>query len=253
MKSSAKRNGIILLILLLALSVGFFAFFYLHSGENSIDAEISEQRKLYAEIMPTLPDNSDESTKYTAVDYLADARSVNSEVVAWITIPDTNIDFPIVQTTDNDFYLTHSFEMADSNLGVPFLDYRNHSDFSDFNSIVYGHNMSKERMFAHVNSFRDKTYFSSHRAGTLILPDRICSVEFVCCAVVRKDCEIYQNICMTDPQKLAFMKELSANAFCSIEFEEEQLIKENLLILSTCTSVNSDMRTVLVGVICDRW
>lgn len=66
-------------------------------------------------------------------------KNKNNDTVAWINVNNTNINYPVVQTDNNDYYLTHSFDKTNNEAGWVFLDYRNDSSFSDKNTIVYAH------------------------------------------------------------------------------------------------------------------
>ena len=76
-----------------------------------------------------------------------DLKAVNQETVGWIQVNGTNINYPFVQTTDNKFYLTHDFTKNKNSAGWVFLDYRNKSDFSDTNTIIYAHGRYDKTMF----------------------------------------------------------------------------------------------------------
>ncbi|MFR2213338.1 MAG: sortase domain-bontaining protein [Ruminococcus sp.] len=72
---------------------------------------------------------------------------MNPEIIAWIRIPDTRIDYPVVQGTDNEYYLKHTFKKTEHVAGSIFLDKDNSPDFSNRKSILYGHNMKDGSMF----------------------------------------------------------------------------------------------------------
>lgn len=78
---------------------------------------------------------------------LSAARTENPEVVGWLELPGTEINYPYVKTSDNDFHINHSLNRAWNSAGWPFLDFRNSSDFSDQNSIIYAHGRSDGTMF----------------------------------------------------------------------------------------------------------
>lgn len=92
----------------------------------------------------------------------ASLKAENPDLVAWVQIPDTNIDYPVVQGTDNEYYLHHSFDGADLAVGCPFLDYENQGDLSDNNNFIYGHNMRNGSMFHDLASFTDSGFFDGH-------------------------------------------------------------------------------------------
>lgn len=76
-----------------------------------------------------------------------DLKEVNSDVVGWITINGTNINYPFVQTNNNEYYLTHAFDKSHNSAGWVFLDYRNSPDLSDKNNIIYAHGRYDKTMF----------------------------------------------------------------------------------------------------------
>lgn len=75
-------------------------------------------------------------------------KSINSEVVAWINIKDTDINYPILQTTNNEYYLKRNLYKEYSSCGSIFLDCNTKSDFSEQNTVIYGHNLKNQKMFA---------------------------------------------------------------------------------------------------------
>ena len=98
---------------------------------------------------------------------LSELQKINPDVCAWITIDDTNIDYPVVQGVDDMEYINKNiygeFEMS----GSIFLSYMNNRDFSDSYNLLYGHHMSNGAMFGNVAKFMDTEYFKSHQTGTL--------------------------------------------------------------------------------------
>ena len=89
-------------------------------------------------------------------------REENPDLVAWVQIPDTNIDYPVVQGSDNEYYLYHAFDGSSLAVGCPFLDYENQRDLSDNNNFIYGHNMRNGSMFHDLASFTDQGFFDEH-------------------------------------------------------------------------------------------
>lgn len=81
----------------------------------------------------------------------ADLKKKNNETVAWINVNNTNINYPIVQTDNNDFYLNHSYDKSYNEAGWVFLDYRNNANFSNKNTIVYAHSRLDKTMFGSLS------------------------------------------------------------------------------------------------------
>lgn len=87
----------------------------------------------------------------------------NDDVVGWITVDGTKIDYPILQGDTNEKYLKHNFYGDESRAGSIFLDYRNNIDSPGYNTIVYGHRMKDGSMFQHLTKFLDEDFFNEHR------------------------------------------------------------------------------------------
>ena len=76
-----------------------------------------------------------------------DLKTINSDTKGWIQVLGTNINYPFVQASDNDFYLNHSFDKSNNDAGWLFLDYRNNVENFDTNTIIYGHSRLDKTMF----------------------------------------------------------------------------------------------------------
>lgn len=165
--------------------------------------------------------------------------------VAWITIPDTKIDYPIMQGEDNTEYLNKapdgSFELS----GSIFLDSRNASDFSDPYSLVYGHHMENGIMFGALDSFLEENFFHAHQSGTLIVGDKAYTLTFFASKT-----ESARDQFLFNPENTAYadaMREIQngAGVFDSSVSTEGKRI----LALSTCKADLSDDRTMVFAVI----
>ena len=89
----------------------------------------------------------------------AAAYEVNPEIVGWLTIPNTNINLPVLQHDDNDYYLDHNFEGEYDPNGVPFMDFRNKVDELDNNTLIYGHNWESGQMFHSLLLYKDVEFY----------------------------------------------------------------------------------------------
>ena len=88
-------------------------------------------------------------------------KGQNSDTVGWINVNNTNINYPFVQTGDNDFYLTHSFDKSYNDAGWIFLDYRNNSNFEDRNNIIYGHSRLDKTMFGSLSKVLNSSWYNN--------------------------------------------------------------------------------------------
>lgn len=89
-------------------------------------------------------------------------REVNPDVLGWIRIPDTKIDYPFLQGEDNDYYLKHTWQGKKNAVGSIFLEHLSSPDMTDYHTIVYGHNMLNGSMFAGLTRFSSEKYWEEH-------------------------------------------------------------------------------------------
>lgn len=99
-------------------------------------------------------------------------QALNPEVIGWVTVDGTHIDYPVTQASDNDKYVNTDAEGKYSLAGSIFLDYRNQKDFTDFNSILYGHHMADHAMFGDLADFKNRTFLTR-------IPVEICTMAEV--------------------------------------------------------------------------
>lgn len=100
-------------------------------------------------------------------------REVNPEVVGWILIPDTNIDYPILQHEDNQYYLKYTWEHTRNNIGAIFFDCQTSTDLSDFNTLVYGHRINNKTMFGSLYKYFDEEYLKAHPSVYIATDDGV--------------------------------------------------------------------------------
>ena len=87
--------------------------------------------------------------------------SINSDTIGWVNVPSTNINYPVVQTNNNDYYLKHSFKKEYTDAGWIFMDFRNNSDFNNKNTIIYGHSRLNKTMFGTLKYTLTSNWFNN--------------------------------------------------------------------------------------------
>ena len=100
-------------------------------------------------------------------------QEVTPEVLGWLWLPNTQISYPLMQGTDNEYYLHNTWKNEPNELGAIFLDYRSAPDFSDFNTLIYGHRMQSDAMFATLRFYAEQAHWESAplvyvRAGDMV-------------------------------------------------------------------------------------
>lgn len=174
--------------------------------------------------------------------------ALNKDVIGWIQIDGTGIDHPILQGEDNSTYLNQNAFGEFSLAGSIFLDYRNHSDFSDPINNVYGHNINNKDMFADVKKFLDEDYFKKHQESILTIGEKDHSVQFIAAFTASaQDPDLFDSQSGGD---CAYYERLNTKMQNSAITPAMTVSNENhILLLSTCISAESLERAVLVGLI----
>lgn len=99
-------------------------------------------------------------------------QALNPDIYAWIEVPGTNIDYPIVQhEEDNSYYLTHTIEHKETVAASIYTENYNSKDFEDHHTVIYGHNMKNGTMFRSLHQFEDYDFFEEHREIIIYMPE----------------------------------------------------------------------------------
>ena len=170
--------------------------------------------------------------------------SVNSDIVGWLRIRALDISYPVVQGKDNDYYLHRTFEKTDTFAGCLFVNSYNMGDFTDQNTIIYGHNMKNGSMFGKLKNFSDPEVFKKSRYFWIFTPDFIYQYRIFSASVVDKTGLTYQ-ISFTDDEFDQFISRAYSNSV--VDNQGVTVTKEDRIVtLSTCTGDDST-RFVVMG------
>ena len=104
-------------------------------------------------------------------------RETVPDIIGWLNLPDTEINYPVTQTGDNEYYLDHLCDGTYSKVGSLFVDYENQADFSDRNAIIYDHNMRDGSMCALLNEYDSQAFYEEHPRMYLVTPEGGYEVE----------------------------------------------------------------------------
>lgn len=171
--------------------------------------------------------------------YLNALRVQNSDLVGWIVVEGTDINYPIVQSEDNEYYLERSFDGKYSGSGTIFLDYRNSNDLSkNQNSILYGHNMNTGAMFHDLSEFFNKKFFNEHGTIKILTYDGIYVYEVFCVMETEITFNYIQTDFSTDEDFISFAKTLAKKSRRKKESYNFGA-NDRILTLSTCTNAHN--------------
>lgn len=176
----SMRKTISLLTLIIAIvifAISAYELFSIYSEYGKADTEYNELSQQYVNknISAGASDSGASSLPENSWDIdFESLKDINSDIVAWISVPACGISYPIVQTDDNSKYLTKTFELNDNKSGSIFVDHDCKSDFTDFNTIIYGHNMKNGSMFGSLKKlYQDTALMEGAPYFEIILPGNI--------------------------------------------------------------------------------
>lgn len=153
-KSKKKYILIPLIILLIVLLSYLFYNFYINSRDKNLQNELINN--ISTNVL-------EEDAQNEVIDTVKELQNENADVKAWIKINDTNINYPVVQTNDNDYYLYRNYRKENSNYGSIFIDKNSDIENTNSNIIMYGHNMKDGSMFGDLLKYEDEEYYNNHK------------------------------------------------------------------------------------------
>lgn len=246
-KASNKLAAIMIALAAVVVIVAGFIFFNPFGGGKSS----STAKKT------TSTSSTNQATKYEPSqeekDYLknrfAQLTAVNPETIAYVYAPGTELDEPVVQTTDNETYLNKTFDGGNEPLmGTVFMDTDNKKDFSDRLTWLFGHargsKVADHRMFNDVNFYDKQDYFDQHPYVVIETPDRKYYYEAMCLVIVPEDTAFYRTSFTDDKDFTTQLKKV---------YEDGQTKNPNIkikasdkyLVLSTCREEDETIRANL--------
>lgn len=169
-KQNRRRDVLIVLLFIIALSsIGYYIKYY--NDARKVEDTANEWSELkdskYAEILHVEPvvkkDYDEEIVIPDILDEYVALFNKNKSLIGWIKIADTIIDYPVMQTNDNDYYLKYNFNQQKDANGAIFLDYRCDAILGNTNWILYGHHMNNGKMFSSLIKFANQDFFEKHR------------------------------------------------------------------------------------------
>lgn len=185
---------------------------------------------------------------------LVSMQDINPDVCGWIIIPGTkHINYPILQSTDNEYYLDHEFKGGYLNAGSIFVDYTCDRDFNgNHNTVIYGHNMQNGMMFSELISFLDEEFFKNNKYVYVYTMQGVYTYEVFAVYKTNYLYKYTQTSFPTHTDFVAFANEMRDNSMFrrdGIEFDENSRI----ITLSTCTNGQRTDRYCVQALLVDAY
>lgn len=179
-------------------------------------------------------------------------KETNSDIYSWIYIPDTKINYPVLQRAGElDYYLDHNLDHSSGLPGSIYTQYFNSKEYTDGNTILYGHNMKDGSMFKALHKFADSDFFKENRYIYIYMPEKVLVYEIYGACEVSDAHLLYKYDFTAEEGVDAFMEDLKATRSMNKQIMEEMELPEEkkLITLSTCISNKPNNRWIVVGVL----
>jgi len=170
-------------------------------------------------------------------------RAINGDIYGWIILPDTIIDYPVMQDNDNEYYLRHTFEKKANRCGSIFVDKDNARELGDANTVIHGHRMRNGSMFGTLDRFADPAYFAAHPVLYLATPQAYYRLEVFAAYEARWDAGQTQQRFASEEEYAAFIE--SCRGRSVIAADVEMTPADKMVTLSTCTAASNENRFIV--------
>ena len=256
MKNKVRKGLGILMILLSVCCIGFIVWYEYHKADNAdvyskVQKEAVDNKKKNTESS----DNTEQKDTYVSPIDFDSLKATNPDIYAWIEIPDTKINYPIVQSAEDDtYYLNHTIDGKSGYPGSIYTESLNAKDFSDYNTVIYGHNMKDGSMFQGLHAYEDSQYLTEHPYVYIYTPEKKLTYR-VFAAVVYGNEHILNSYDFTD----AYQRQLYLNSVLgsrNMKDSRDESVQvdtdSHILTLSTCIGGQPENRYIVEAVLTDE-
>ena len=205
--------------------------------------EIAEEEDAAGEAEEPAPPSTLPAVDFTAL------QAVNPDIVGWLMSEGTPINYPVAQGENNRRYLNQLYDGSQGKAGTPFLDFENSADFTDRNSIVYGHNLLDGSMFASLTEYGKQAYYDAHPDMLLLTPAGAWRMEVFAAFTASpdeagSDTSPWRQSWSSDDAFAAWLEQAVNRSVIDTDITPTQA--DRVLTLSTCTS-RGRSRFILMG------
>ena len=249
-----KKSIAAVICIFLGLLVGAVGI-YKYIEEQQAGKEYEEIQEKAKEKPVSLPSQPEEEPEKPPVEIPIDFETLqnqNPDIYAWIQIPGTAVDYPIVQSPDdNRYYLNHTVSGEQKAEGAIFTEDYNTKTFRDPNTVIYGHDMKNGSMFQSIHKYMDRSFFDTNRDITIYLPDKILHYK-IFAAYLYDNRHLLLSFDFWDKEQYGeYLQEIfsmrNMNAF--VDTEMEVTTEDNIITLSTCYAGISSQRYLVQAVL----
>ena len=176
-------------------------------------------------------------------------EEINSDIVGWIYIPGTVVNYPIVHTTDNDYYLDHDFYGEEgwvARFGTIFLSAENRADLTDDNNLIYGHHMADGSMFAVIAEMTSQSVFDEYRTIYILTPNGNYMLRtFALVDVDASDASVIVQDFSSDEESIAYLEDIISRSLVTATDIADLEDMTQIYMFCTCDELTTDGRYLL--------
>jgi len=202
--------------------------------------EIKQEEKEAEEVKESLIPISVE------VDFAA-LKAINEDLVGWIYYSPLDINYPVVRGADNEYYTHYTFEQETNASGAIFMDSLNKPDMSNYNTIIYGHNMRNGTMFGSLKKLlSDESILAENPYFYIFREDKAYMYEIVSVYITNQSSDTY-NLIFDEEEQQEYIKHIKSSS--TWYWDKELKSSDKIVTLSTCHGLHSNNRTIVHGVL----
>ncbi len=224
------------ILILIFLSIFIFSVYNLYK----IFYEYKQNKDVYNDVGEIVV-KEDKEIQIKNEEYLA-LKEINEDYLFWISIPETNVNYPVVKSKNNEDYLYKNFKGEDNKGGCLFVDSRNVSEEDD-NIIIHGHNMKDKSMFGTLSKLLTSEYLNKNNKIYLYLENKILEYEIFSVYVNDSSFDPYKTNFNTDEEFNEYINTVRKKSYYNLDYVDDG--NRNIITLSTCTNATGDERTIV--------
>ena len=218
--------------------------------EPSTEPETVSSEPSTEETLEEAPDPDENMNR--VIDFEQLKAETNEDIYAWIYIPDTNVDYPVPQhPTDDTYYLNYNIDGTKGYPGCIYSEMENSKDFTDFNTVLYGHNMKNGSMFHDLHQFKDELFMQEHPYVYIYMPDKTLKYEIYGAYQYDDRHLLYSFDYSSEKSRQGYLDDIFGIKSMSAVFNKDAVVTadSHILTLSTCVGGQSTRRFLVQGVL----
>jgi len=244
------KRLLFIIVLCIFVYSGYQLSLYLYDGyvssklNNKMKQQYLEIQQMQQEMDHTdEAEWTDEQLLQMYQDRFKQLQEMNNDIVGWVSIENTGIDYPVAQTNNNDYYLNHNIEQQSSARGAIFMDYRNANVSSNQHTVIYGHHMKDGSMFGELSKYKEAAYYQDHDTITYESAEGISKWKVFSVYIYSPEDQFFEYEFADQEQYSDYLEKIKKKSRYDTGLEVNA--DDQLLTLVTCTYEISDARFII--------